>query len=112
MSRRGAVEGVGCIDWVRRQDEARRTALLPGREQPVHATALGFPHGGGHVADFTPNAEEAAMNADAITSRRVVTTVRGMRASDGAGVKLNRLIGQPALDMLDPFHLRTTQCFT
>lgn len=43
------------------------------------------------------------MNADAITSRRVVTTVRGMPASDGAGVKLNRLIGQPALDMLDPF---------
>ena len=41
------------------------------------------------------------MNAN--TSRRVVTTVRGMPASDGAGVKLNRLIGQPALDMLDPF---------
>ncbi|HSX60370.1 MAG TPA: pirin family protein [Tahibacter sp.] len=43
------------------------------------------------------------MNATALTSRRVVTTVRGMPASDGAGVKLNRLIGQPALDMLDPF---------
>jgi redox-sensitive bicupin YhaK (pirin superfamily) len=43
------------------------------------------------------------MNATAVTSRRVVTTVRGMPASDGAGVRLNRLIGQPALDMLDPF---------
>ncbi len=43
------------------------------------------------------------MNATALTSRRVVTTVRGQPASDGAGVKLNRLIGQPALDMLDPF---------
>jgi redox-sensitive bicupin YhaK (pirin superfamily) len=40
---------------------------------------------------------------NATTSRRIVTTVRGMPASDGAGVKLNRLIGQPALDMLDPF---------
>lgn len=43
------------------------------------------------------------MNATAPMSRRVVTTVRGQPASDGAGVKLNRLIGQPALDMLDPF---------
>ena len=43
------------------------------------------------------------MNATAVTSRRIVTTVRGMPASDGAGVRLNRLIGQPALDMLDPF---------
>jgi redox-sensitive bicupin YhaK (pirin superfamily) len=43
------------------------------------------------------------MNATALTSRWVVTTVRGQPASDGAGVKLNRLIGQPALDMLDPF---------
>jgi quercetin 2,3-dioxygenase len=43
------------------------------------------------------------MNATALSSRRVVTTVRGMPASDGAGVKLNRVIGQPALDMLDPF---------
>jgi redox-sensitive bicupin YhaK (pirin superfamily) len=35
--------------------------------------------------------------------RRVVTTVRGRPTSDGAGVKLTRVIGQPALDMLDPF---------
>ncbi|MBL8298247.1 MAG: pirin family protein [Rhodanobacteraceae bacterium] len=45
------------------------------------------------------------MIANAARSRRVVTTVRGMPASDGAGVKLNRLISQPALDMLDPFLL-------
>ncbi|MFO1516849.1 MAG: pirin family protein [Lysobacterales bacterium] len=37
------------------------------------------------------------------SSRRVVHTVRGMPTSDGAGVKLTRVIGQPALDMLDPF---------
>jgi len=36
-------------------------------------------------------------------TRRVVHTVRGKPTSDGAGVKLTRVIGQPALDMLDPF---------
>ncbi len=35
--------------------------------------------------------------------RRVSWTGRGMPASDGAGVKLNRVIGQPALPDLDPF---------
>jgi redox-sensitive bicupin YhaK (pirin superfamily) len=35
--------------------------------------------------------------------RRVVRAVKGMPASDGAGVKLNRVIGQPALPDLDPF---------
>ena len=44
------------------------------------------------------------MNAVAAsTSRRVVSTVRGQPTSDGAGVKLTRVIGQRALDMLDPF---------
>src|SRR5215472_5402726 len=35
--------------------------------------------------------------------RRVVRAAKGMPASDGAGVKLNRVIGQPALPDLDPF---------
>ena len=35
--------------------------------------------------------------------RGVVRIVRGLPTSDGAGVKLTRVIGQPALDMLDPF---------
>ena len=40
------------------------------------------------------------------TARRSVSRVLpGMPASDGAGVKLTRLIGQPALDSLDPFLL-------
>ncbi len=38
-----------------------------------------------------------------MTTRRIVNRVRGMPTSDGAGVKLTRVIGQPALDMLDPF---------
>ncbi|MEK9660976.1 MAG: pirin family protein [Alphaproteobacteria bacterium] len=36
-------------------------------------------------------------------SRHVVRMVAGMPASDGAGVKLQRIIGQPQCDYLDPF---------
>src|SRR5215510_926510 len=39
----------------------------------------------------------------ASSERRVVTTIRGRPASDGAGVKLTRVIGQPSLPVLDPF---------
>jgi len=38
-------------------------------------------------------------------TREVVRLVRGMAASDGAGVKLNRVIGGPDLPQLDPFLL-------
>jgi len=41
--------------------------------------------------------------APTATFRDVSRIVRGMPASDGAGVKLNRVIGQPRLEMLDPF---------
>ncbi len=37
------------------------------------------------------------------TGRRVVWSGEGMPASDGAGVKLTRVIGQPKLPDLDPF---------
>jgi len=37
------------------------------------------------------------------TQARVIRSLRGMPASDGAGVKLTRVIGTPQLDMLDPF---------
>ncbi|MGH7155514.1 MAG: pirin family protein, partial [Acetobacteraceae bacterium] len=39
----------------------------------------------------------------AAAGRPVVKLVRGMPASDGAGVRLNRVIGGPALPDLDPF---------
>jgi redox-sensitive bicupin YhaK (pirin superfamily) len=39
----------------------------------------------------------------AATQRGVVRVVRGMPTSDGAGVKLRRVIGQPELPELDPF---------
>ncbi len=41
--------------------------------------------------------------ADHGGARRVAWSGRGMPASDGAGVKLTRVIGQPALPDLDPF---------
>jgi redox-sensitive bicupin YhaK (pirin superfamily) len=37
--------------------------------------------------------------------RRIMRVVNGMPATDGAGVELTRVIGQPALPMLDPFLL-------
>jgi redox-sensitive bicupin YhaK (pirin superfamily) len=40
-----------------------------------------------------------------MTHRHITRRVRGMDTADGAGVKLKRVIGQPALDMLDPFLL-------
>ena len=39
------------------------------------------------------------------TPRAVARTLAGQPASDGAGVKLTRVIGQPRLDRLDPFLL-------
>ena len=41
--------------------------------------------------------------------REIVTTTPGMPASDGAGVRMTRIIGTPQLDMLDPFLL--LDCF-
>jgi hypothetical protein len=37
--------------------------------------------------------------------RKVTRIIKGMPATDGAGVELTRVIGQPALPMLDPFLL-------
>lgn len=40
-----------------------------------------------------------------LTLRRVSRVIKGMPATDGAGVELTRVIGQPGLPMLDPFLL-------
>ncbi|MGQ9365625.1 pirin family protein [Azospirillum sp. ST 5-10] len=42
-------------------------------------------------------------HSQAGTARSVLATVPGMETSDGAGVRLTRLIGTPRLRMLDPF---------
>ena len=41
--------------------------------------------------------------AATITTRKVTRMVRGMPASDGDGVKMLRVLGQPQLQNLDPF---------
>src|SRR5215510_7781182 len=43
------------------------------------------------------------MNSENLATRAVTQILRGMPASDGAGVKLTRVIGQPQLPDLDPF---------
>ncbi len=47
------------------------------------------------------------MNAqiESETLRQVAQRIRGLETSDGAGVRLTRVIGSPRLDMLDPFLL-------
>ncbi|WP_266160753.1 pirin family protein [Dyella silvatica] len=40
-----------------------------------------------------------------MTERHIFRRIRGTDTADGAGVKLKRIIGQPGLDMLDPFLL-------
>ena len=42
---------------------------------------------------------------DNIETRRISRVIKGMPATDGAGVELTRVIGQPALPELDPFLL-------
>jgi redox-sensitive bicupin YhaK (pirin superfamily) len=46
-----------------------------------------------------------AAAASQASPRAIVKVIEGMPASDGAGVRLNRVIGQPALDTHDPFLL-------
>jgi quercetin 2,3-dioxygenase len=53
----------------------------------------------------TKLAPDHAQDSGAASARKVVRTVRGMPTSDGAGVKLTRVIGQPQLADLDPFLL-------
>jgi redox-sensitive bicupin YhaK (pirin superfamily) len=46
-----------------------------------------------------------SMHDDTATPARIVRTIRGRATSDGAGVKLTRVIGGPDLPELDPFLL-------
>jgi redox-sensitive bicupin YhaK (pirin superfamily) len=43
------------------------------------------------------------MEGSSLIPRQVARIVRGVPVSDGAGVRLNRLIGTPQLDQVDPF---------
>jgi redox-sensitive bicupin YhaK (pirin superfamily) len=48
---------------------------------------------------------KSATQQEYVTARHVSRIIKGMPATDGAGVELTRIIGQPALPMLDPFLL-------
>jgi len=48
---------------------------------------------------------KSAIQQENVTVRSVSRIIKGMPATDGAGVELTRVIGQPALPMLDPFLL-------
>ena len=50
-------------------------------------------------------AQTSSVATTAAAERNVSRVVRGMPASDGAGVRLTRVIGQPSLSELDPFLL-------
>jgi len=62
--------------------------------------SLRLPHIAVHLLESCMNANTATIRQPA---RDVVRIVRGRPTSDGAGVKLTRVIGQPDLDTLDPF---------
>jgi len=50
-------------------------------------------------------AESSSATSIRVDQRAVARVVRGIPASDGAGVRLNRVIGQPGFSELDPFLL-------
>ncbi|HVJ92154.1 MAG TPA: pirin family protein [Labilithrix sp.] len=52
-----------------------------------------------------PKADAPSSSAGSGGARAVVRTVQAMATRDGAGVKLSRALGGPALSMLDPFLL-------
>jgi len=58
-----------------------------------------------HIQPWGIGMSSAMKSSPAASVRSVVQVVRGQRASDGAGVKLLRVIGSQALPDLDPFLL-------
>ncbi len=88
-----------CIRWAwarRRSGESGLVSGLTLRHTGVSAPCL---------AGWRPYIVPTMNAATPVSAspRAVVQTLRGMPASDGAGVKLTRVIGQPKLPDLDPF---------
>src|SRR6185312_8331094 len=71
-------------------------ALSPRRNDPFLPGHLDTRAYGAISAGSHPLSERA------MSDRHITRRIRGMDTSDGAGVKLKRVIGQPGLDMLDP----------
>src|SRR5205823_5047415 len=86
----------GELSRARQQSGSGRAPYPPRRQDPIDGERFG-----GRIMGAT--AERARGTATEAASRKVVRIVEGERASDGAGVKLTRVIGTPALPDLDPF---------
>ena len=56
-----------------------------------------------HIDAMVPKAPPMETKMDDLAIRPVLRKLRGMPASDGAGVRLTRVIGTPQLPDLDPF---------
>ena len=81
-----------------------RNRLFTPRTSLFAPVPLVHPHERAHILRNT--SRSIPMNAVAASAhRRVARVIRGQPTSDGAGVKLTRVIGQRDLDMLDPFLL-------
>jgi quercetin 2,3-dioxygenase len=78
--------------------DARR--LAAAQKPPLLSRASEALHVPGSSGD---RARRLSMDGAVTRPRPVARLVRGMPASDGAGVKLNRLIGTPQLPDVDPF---------
>src|SRR5690625_4004246 len=87
MRSRAPPTATGCTDPVHRGNNAFALAHWQRRPPPAY-------RGHVHLDGVVP-----------MNTRHINQRVRGIPASDGAGVSLTRVIGQPALDMLDPFLL-------
>jgi hypothetical protein len=80
-------------------------SVPPGGLEIAHAQphVPGFQSPESHMSSATNRFVDTVNAATAPKLRNVSRVVRGRPTSDGAGVKLTRVIGQPGLDMLDPF---------
>jgi len=95
------------VDPTRRPPTRRE--LLRGATALAATALLDCRAGGASTGSPTPTpgaaAPSAAPGIASIAPRRVVQLVRGVPTVDGAGVHLERVIGQAALRHLDPFVL-------
>src|SRR6185437_10794490 len=76
----------------------RADGVAPG-ERCVRCAGIGFAGEKAHLGGIQRTPRRP------MSSRTITRRVRGIPTSDGAGVKLTRVIGQPVLDSLDPFLL-------
>ena len=78
----------------------KAVTLGTGNSKSMHDQGTGFTAGITTIEDKNMSIDDGKNR-----TRRLQSLISGMPATDGAGVKLVRVIGQPALPDLDPFLL-------